>query len=136
MGHSKEEDMFGTTAISEDTIALPATLAFRIHGRVTSDDMKAMAERVLEAFDTHEKIDLLLIFDRFEGSDAGAGMNIPSIKAQTSSVWNVRAYVVAGAPDDAAEMIETFGKVLPIDAETFATEEEARTYLASLPRLE
>lgn len=127
--------MLDTGTIVETDIALPATFAFRIAGRVTQDDMKLMSERVLDAFDSHEKIDLLLIFDRFEGAEPGANLSAPSLKARTASLWNVRAYVVAGAPDEAADTIESMGRVLPVDARTFATEAEAREYLASLPRL-
>jgi hypothetical protein len=127
--------MLDTEVISETEIDLPATIAFRISGRVRQEDMKRLSERVLEAFDTHDKVDLLLIFDRFEGADAGASLNLPTLKAQTASLWNVRAYVVAGATEDAKETIESMGRVLPVEAKTFDTEAAARAYLASLPSL-
>jgi hypothetical protein len=127
--------MLETATITETDIGLPATLAFRIEGRVAAVDMKMMADRVLEAFGRHDRLDLLLIFDRFEGAEPGAGLTLPALKARTASLWNVRAYVTAGAPEGAGEMIRTFGRALPVDAEAFATEQEASDYLAGLPRL-
>ena len=127
--------MLDTAAITEDVIDRPATRAFRIDGRVTQTEMKMMSDRVLEAFDAHDEIDLLFIFDRFEGSETGASLTAPALKAQTASLWNIRAYVVAGAPDEAASMIEAMGRVLPVKAKTFDTEADARAYLAGLPPL-
>ena len=127
--------MLETATIREIDPGRPATLAFRIDGRVTRTDMKMMSDRVLEAFDAHDKIDMLLLFDRFDGAEPGAGLTAPAIKAQTASLWNVRAYVVAGAPESAAGMIEQVGSLLPVDAETFDTEAEARAYLDRLPPL-
>lgn len=114
---------------------LPATYGFRIDGKVTDKDMTAMAERVLDAFDDHDKIDMLLVFDAFDGSERGASLSMASIRAQVASLTNVRAYVTAAAPESAGDMVETFGKLLPVDARSFATEAEAKAYLASLPRL-
>ena len=128
--------MLDTAAITEAETGRPATLAFRIDGRVTQPEMKMLSDRMLEAFDAHDRIDLLLIFDRFAGVDPGASLSAPTLKAQTAALWNVRAYVVAGAPDKAAQMIETMGRVIPVEARSFATEAEARDYLAGLPPLE
>ncbi len=127
--------MLDTSSITEEDFGLPATLAFRVGGRVTEPEMKMLSDRVLEAFDQFDTIDLVLIFDRFEGAEKGAGINWPSLKARSASLWNVRAYVVAGAPDSARAMIEGIGKLLPIDARTFDTEAEARAFLEAQPRL-
>lgn len=125
--------MLETAAITEEEPGLPATLVFRIGGRVTEIEMKMLSDRLLEAFDAFDRIDLLLVFDRFEGAEAGAGLNFRSLKANAASLWNVRAYVAAGAPEEAGEMIERIGRMLPVDARTFDTEAEARAYLTSLP---
>lgn len=128
--------MLDTAAITEAETGRPATLAFRIDGRVTQPEMKMLSDRMLEAFDAHDRIDLLLIFDRFAGSEPGASLSAPTLKAQTASLWNVRAYVVAGAPDEADQTIETMGRVIPVKAKTFETEAAARDYLAALPPLD
>jgi hypothetical protein len=128
--------MLDTATITETSLGLPATLAFRIDGRVSEIEMKMMADRVREAFESHDKIDLVLIFDHFAGMEPGSTLNAPVVKAQAESVWNVRAYVVVGAPGDAARMIETFGRMLPVRAKTFDSQAEAVEYLASLAPLE
>jgi len=113
----------------------PATYGFRIAGKVTRSDMSAMADRVRAAFDAHDKIDMLLVFAAYDGSEAGASLSADAIKAQAASLWNVRAYVTAGAPEAAGEMVETMGRLIPVDAKSFPTEREALAYLASLPTL-
>jgi hypothetical protein len=128
--------MLDTAVITETRIDRPATLAFRIDGRVTQTEMKMLSDRVLEAFDAHDRIDLLLIFDRYAGSEPGASLSAPTLKAQTASLWNIRAYIVAGAPDAAEQTIETIGRVIPVKAKTFETEAAARDYLATLPPLD
>lgn len=110
-------------------------LAFRISGRVGREDMVGMARLVGDAFDRHDKIDLLLVFDGFEGSDFGAGLSPEVLGVQASSLWNLRSYVVAGAPDGARSMIETMGALIPVEAKTFDTEAEARAWLAAQPDL-
>ena len=127
--------MLDTPVITETDFGLPATLAFRIAGRVTQNDMTALSERVLAAYANHDEIDLVLIFDDFEGSDAGASLSGATIKAQTAALWKVRTYVLVGASERAGDLVETMGKVLPVEATAFATEAEARAHLESLPRL-
>ncbi len=92
--------------------------------------------RVRKAFDRHDAIDLLPSLDRFEGAETGASATLPSLKARTASLWNMRACVVTGAPEGAADMIEGIGKLLPVDARAFDTEADARAWLALLPRLD
>ncbi len=114
---------------------LPATYGFRIKGEITNKDMTAMAERVLDAFDSFDTIDMLLVFDNYEGSETGAALSTASLRAQARALPNVRAYVVASAPESAGHLVETLGNMMPVDAKSFETEAEAHAYLTSLPRL-
>lgn len=114
---------------------LPATCGFRIAGRVTRAGMAGMADRALAAFRRHDRIDMLPVVDACDGSDAGASLSVDAMKARTASPWNVRAYATAGAPEAASEMVETMGRLIPVDAKSFPTEREAKAWLASLPPL-
>lgn len=127
--------MLKTDTVTEFDPGLPATLAFRIDGKVTADDMKRLGERALDAFERHDRMDMLLVFDRFEGSETGASLNISSIKAQAASLNTLRTYAVAGAPDTASGLIENMGRLMPVDAKTFDTEAQALDYLRAQPRL-
>ncbi|MEM7724693.1 MAG: STAS/SEC14 domain-containing protein [Pseudomonadota bacterium] len=118
--------MLTTPTIREMQSAKPGLNAFRITGHVTRDDMAAMGQRMVEAFDESDgKVDMLLIFDGFQGAEPMAGLSWPAIKARTASLWNVARYVTAGAPDGASAMIEVMGSVLPTETHAFDTEAEA-----------
>jgi len=112
---------------------LPTTrddlLAFRIDGEVGADDMAAMARSVNAAFDRHDTIDMLLIFDRFIGRDTGATFDAEAMKAQFRSLTKVDRYVVVGAPDSARRMIETIGSVIPVTPMAFDKGDEEKAWV-------
>jgi hypothetical protein len=87
--------------------------------------MEDMGRLMNDVFDNSDKVDMLLIFDRFDGAETGASLGWESLKSRVRSVTNVRRYVVAGAPGSARGLIEAMGKLLPVEAETFANESAA-----------
>jgi hypothetical protein len=99
-------------------------LAFRITGKVTKEDMHHMAEMANAAFDRFETVDMLLIFDNFDGEETGALFDLEGIKAQFRAILNVGRYVVVGAPESARALIEGMGAILPLKAMTFDKGEE------------
>jgi len=110
--------------------------AFEITGQVTDAAMERMAKTMNEAFDRHqEKVDMLLIFRAFEGSEPGATFDIDVIASRLRSLTNVARYCVVGAPDSANTMIETMAKLMPVEAHTFALHEldAAWTLLGAQP---
>jgi hypothetical protein len=106
-------------AVHPVTTTRPNLLAFRITGKVTKEDMHEMAEMSNAAFDRFETVDMLLIFDNFEGQEMGALFDLESMKAQFRSIMNVGRYVVVGAPESARALIEGMGAMLPVKAMTF-----------------
>ena len=122
--------MLDTPTIREVAAPRPDLYAFRITGTVSRDDMAAMGQRMVDVFETNEeKVDMLLIFERFEGTEALAGLSWPAIKSRAESLWNVARYVTAGAPASASTMVEAMGKVIPPRTEAFETEAEAWSFL-------
>lgn len=116
----------GITQIATDRADL---YAFRLTGKITDDAMEDMAEYMNTAFDAHhDKIDMLMIFDRFEGSEFGASWDWDVIKSRFKALSNVDRYVVVGAPDRADKMIAFMDRILPVNAETF--EDEAAAWQA------
>lgn len=107
--------------------------AFRISGTVTAGEMEAMAGTMNAAFGRQDEIDMLLVFDGYEGTECGAGLGIENLKSRMRSLAHVRRYVVAGAPQGAAAMVEAMGKVIPVEAESVATEAEAWAALDARP---
>lgn len=120
--------MLATKSINEIATDRADVFAFRIRGEVSSEDMQAMAARMNAAFDTHETVSMLLIFEGFEGSDTGAAFDIETIKAQFRALGKVDKYAVVDAPSSAAGMIETMGKVIPVEARTFDAGQEAEAW--------
>jgi hypothetical protein len=114
----------------------PADLfAFRIEGEVGRDDMAAMGRRMVEVFeDRDDPVDMLLIFGSYEGAETFAGFSWPAIRSRTESLWNVRRYVTACAPEGASRMVEAMGKVIPPEAHAFDTEAEAWAHLGVTAR--
>lgn len=127
--------MFTTPSITEIDTGLPGVHGFRIRGTVTRDDMTAMAEHVNGLFDRYPKIDMLLVFDGYEGSDTGAGLSWENLKSRVRALGEVRNYVVAGAPAGAEDMIRLFDKLIPVDARAFDTAEHALAWLRTEPPL-
>ncbi|MGR3435491.1 MAG: SpoIIAA family protein [Shimia sp.] len=99
----------------------PDLHAFRIGPAFDGAAMEAMARFMNDRFDATEgKIDMLLEFDpAFEMSDAAGTGGLEGMKAQFRSLSNVRNYVVIGAPEGAAKMIEAMGKLIPVEARTY-----------------
>ncbi len=113
----------------------PKVYAFEIDGEVSGEEMAEMADTMNAAFDAQEKVDMLLIFRDYEGSEMGAGLDWSSIKSRFRSLANVDKYVAVGAPDSAAAMIEVMGKIIPVEARTYPMSQldVAWTYLGARP---
>ncbi|TVP43565.1 MAG: STAS/SEC14 domain-containing protein [Gemmatimonadales bacterium] len=103
-------------------------LAFRVAERLTREDIEAMAREVLAAFEREDEIDLMVVLAEWESTDAGAILNRKRAEAQARSVRHVRRYAVVGAPRWAEAMIDGFGTLLPLEARTFAPEDEAQAW--------
>ena len=117
--------MLSTQSINQLSTTRPDLYAFRIEGEVSREDMTEMAEHMNSAFDAHDHVDMLLYFDEFKGSEAGASMSLENIQSRLRALSSVRRYVVANAPEAAAGMVETFGKILPVEAESYDSVDEA-----------
>lgn len=127
--------MLTTANIEEFDAGVPRTFAFRIHDQVTRKDMEAMSERMNDVFDGDDgKVDMLLSFRTNKTSETGASWSGEAMKAQGRSLSNVRNYVVANAPGQAGGIVESMGKVMPVEAKSFDTEEDALAWLREQPQ--
>ncbi|NNE51388.1 MAG: STAS/SEC14 domain-containing protein [Sulfitobacter sp.] len=114
--------MLRLPSVAEVATSRPDLFAFRITAEVSRDDMSDMAEYMNRIFDRTDKVDMLMIFDRYEGAETGAGLSWESLKSRFRSVSNVGRYVVVGAPERAENLIEIMDHLIPVKAETFDTE--------------
>jgi len=114
----------------------PSLYAFEINGKVVVEDMESMAKTMNAAFDTHEgKVDMMLVFFDYDGSELGASLDTDVITARFRALKNVDKYVVVGAPDTAESLLKLLGKLLPVEADTFALPElDQACKLVGIPR--
>ncbi len=84
-----------------------------------------MADQVEQAFERRGKIDMLILFRRFEGATAGAVVEPHALRVELASIAHVRRYGVVGAPGWADAMIALGGWVTPIESKTFDIGEDA-----------
>lgn len=125
--------MFSAGPIEEFDPGLPGVHAFRIRGRVDRDAMAAMARHMLGVFDRAEQVDMLLVFETDETSTPGAGLSAAAVEAQARSLGKVRNYVVANAPRGVGGLVEAMGRLIPVEAQSFDTEEGALAWLGVQP---
>lgn len=102
--------------------------AFDVHGHLTAEESDVLAKLMNDAFDRHERVNMLFRLTRFEGSDATGLFDWDVLKSRFRSLSKVDRYAVVGAPDAARSMIETMDKVISVDARTFDTEDEAAAW--------
>jgi hypothetical protein len=117
--------MLVTPSIVQIPVAASDVYAFRIRGKIARDDLHHMAETMNTAFDAHGTVSMLLVFDDYDGTETGAGMDFQTLTSQFRSIAKVDKYAVVGAPTLAATMITVMDKLMPTDARTFPTEDEA-----------
>ena len=129
--------MTGSDPIQPVSASRPDLHAFRITGTVTRDAMAAMGERMLDAFDAaaarDATVDMLLIFDGYEGAEPLAGLSWPALKSRAQSLVRVDRYVTANAPEAAGAMIEALGAIIPVEARAFDDAAEAWAFLDARP---
>jgi len=109
----------GSGSIEQIPTSEPSVYAFAISGELSDADVKSMATTMNTAFEVHDEVNMLLLFDNYQGSEAGAGANADTMKAQWKALSNVNRYAVVGAPNSAETMISMMDKIIPVDAETF-----------------
>ena len=97
--------------------------AFRISGRISDDDAEAMAKFMNNAFDHADSVNMLMIFDDFQGSDWDAMLDGDVATSRFRALSKVDKYAVVGAPESAAAMINAMDWIIPVDAKTFKLSE-------------
>lgn len=111
--------MLSTPSIEELSTTRPDLFAFKINGEVSKEDMRDMAQHMNDAFDAHSEVDMLLYFEDFKGAAPDAGLSLEAVQSQLRALSSVRRYVVANAPEQASDLVEAMGKLLPVEAEAF-----------------
>lgn len=111
----------------------PDLLIFEIVDEIHAADIEQMARAVEAAIRNFDVIDILLLFDAFEGATLGALVDSSGIRAGLRSNSHVRRYGVVGAPVFAKMLIKLFDPLTPVDARTFEADQidQAHTWMNS-----
>ena len=113
----------------------PNVFAYDIPGAVSEEDLKRMATRLDAAYETHEQVNLLLLFENYEGNEFGALLDPEVIKAHFKALTSLHRYAVVGAPAHMDVALQAVTAVLPIKPKTFDKAEiaEAWTWVGARP---
>ncbi len=114
--------------ISEIPSSKPNVFAFRLSGELSKDDLVSMAETMLNAFEQHPSINMLLVFDDYEGTQIAAGMHGSVLKAQLKGVSKVDKYAVVGAPGVAEKIVELSDVIMPVASASFSADELGKAW--------
>ena len=106
----------------------PNVFAYDIPGAVSEEDLKRMATRLDAAYETHEQVSLLLLFESYEGNEFGALLDPEVVKTHFKSITNLHRYAVVGAPAHMDVALKAVAAVLPIEPKTFAKGEIAEAW--------
>ncbi|MEM6742108.1 MAG: STAS/SEC14 domain-containing protein [Pseudomonadota bacterium] len=119
---------FAHGPISQIPTTTPTLYAFKVEGHIDDDAAEAMAEFMLEAFDKHDSVDMLLDLSGFTGSDWDTMLDLDVIKSRFQALSSVRRYAVVGAPDKAGQMIEFMNQIIPVEARAFDAADRAEAW--------
>lgn len=112
-------------------------LAFRIRDRVQSGDARAIMGFLGDAYQRHDKIDLMVIVDDFDGFDAQILFDAGTWSSKRESLSHVRRYAVVGGPAFIRRAAGFFGAFIPVEIKAFERheEDEAWQWLNAAPLL-
>lgn len=101
-------------------------LAFTFGVVLDKDAIEAMAQEVEQAMAQYEDLRLLLDLTLTSEFEASAFLSLKGALTSGRSIGPVSRYAVVAAPEMAAAAIESFGKLLPLEARTFEAREIAK----------
>lgn len=110
---------FSHGPITQIPTTSPTVYAFEIKGNIDDDAAEAMAKYMNDAFDRHDKVNMLLDLSGFTGSDWDSFLDDDVIESRFRALKEVERYAVVGAPDRAAKMIGLLDKIIPVEARAF-----------------
>ena len=103
-------------------------LAFRITDHVRAPDAKAIMGFLTDAYHRHDKLDLLVIVDEFDGFDPQILLDSATWSTKSASISHVRRYAVVGGPAFMRSAAGLFGAFIPVEIKTFERGDESAAW--------
>jgi len=102
----------------------PQILGFEIEGRLSKADMDRVVEPLQHAFESDQKIDLIVVWKGGIRFDPSIITDASVISMKLSSVSHIRRYAVVGGPGWMKNVVGTVASALPIDIRVFGSDDE------------
>jgi len=102
----------------------PQLLGFEIEGRLSKADMEQVVEPLQRAYESEQKIDLIVVWKGYHGFDPSILVDRSVISMKLSSVSHIRRYAVVGGPGWMKNMAEMVLSALPMDVRFFDSDDE------------
>jgi hypothetical protein len=103
-------------------------VAYLIDGHMTSDDITSVYTELLAIYKQHEKIDLLVKFENFDGFDWSAIFTDTTYAAKTQSLDHIRRYAIVGAPGWMSTIATAFDPFFSLELKSFELDEEEKAW--------
>lgn len=103
-------------------------VAYLIDGHMTADDITSVYTELLAIYKQHEKIDLLVKFENFDGFDWSAVFTDTTYAAKTQSLDHIRRYAIVGAPSWMSTIATAFNPLFSLELKSFKMDEEEKAW--------
>ena len=103
-------------------------VAYAINGSVTENDIKEAAKVLNEAFDRHDKVNILVRMKDFGGYDLYALLNDELYRMKYKALSKVEKYAVVGAKPWMRNLMELISPLFKMETRVFDESEEAAAW--------
>ena len=102
--------------------------AFKIDGHMTRDDVEGMFQTLEQAYEKHDKINLLIHIDHYEGFDWHLFLSEKTYQGKLHAMRHIHRYALVGGPAWAATATAFFNPMFRIEVRHFEEEHEDQAW--------
>lgn len=110
--------------------------AFEITGEIQAADVENIYGLLEGAYELHDKIDLIVIFDNYEGTEWNAVWSGNTMRGKARALKHIRKYAVVGGPGWIQPMMSVFKPLLSVEMKHFEDDdtEAAWEWIGAKPK--
>ena len=115
-------EMLTLPAVTQVGTSRDDLIALRVTGSIDASQMDALAGYLNTVFDAHDKVDLLIIFDRYVPAHAADTFDWDAIKSWFRAEERLGRYIVVGDGEHVDELLNRLSSILPVTPDLFDEE--------------
>lgn len=115
-------EMLTLPAVTQVGTSRDDLIALRVTGSIDAKQMDALAGYLNTVFDEQDKVDLLIIFDRYVRAHAADTFDWDAIKSWFRAEERLRRYIVVGDGEHVNELLSGLSSILPVTPDLFDEE--------------